>query len=189
MIFYSFFCYNNFMNELNFLKELLLSDDVINEIKNNKEELFKIIPELSHEVNFEHKHPYHHLDVWEHSLLVTSLVEKDFELRLCALLHDIGKPFCYEEGSDGIRHFRGHPIKSAEICNNIFKRLNINEELSNEMLYLILNHDTMIDNITNRELEIKRLKLQYADTYAHNPSIINKRLKRLDEVKKLLFKI
>ena len=177
------------MNEIEFLKKILLSDNVIEEINNSKELLFKIIPELAYEVSFEHNHPYHHLDVWNHTLLAVSLTEKDFELRLCTLLHDIGKPFCYQEGLDGIRHFKGHPIKSREISEKILSRLKFEESLKNEMLYLIENHDSFITKIDNKELEIKRLKIQYADAYAHSPSIIDRRIKKLDEVKLLLFKI
>lgn len=57
-----------------------------------------------------------------------------------------------------------------------------------EILYIIENHDSIIDtnNIKNRSTEIKRLKVQYADAYAHSPSIIKKRILRLNSIKELI---
>ena len=85
-----------------------------------------------------------------------------------------------------MRHFKGHPSKSKEISNSILKRLNI--EPKDEILYIIENHDTPIDtnNINDRELEIKRLKIQYADAYAHSPSTIQKRILKLNAIKELI---
>ena len=37
-----------------------------------------------------------------------------------------------------------------------------------------------------QELEIKRLKVQYADAYAHAPSTIQKRILRLNAIKELI---
>ena len=36
----------------------------------------------------------------------------DIDIRLVLLLHDIGKPFSYQEDGN-IRHFKGHAQKSA----------------------------------------------------------------------------
>ena len=53
-------------------------------------------------IGFEHKHPHHHLDVWNHTLLALSYSPKDFDIRLVLLLHDIGKPHSYQD--EEIRH-------------------------------------------------------------------------------------
>ena len=81
--------------------------------------------------------------------------------------------------------FKGNTKKSREISERILTRLNI--EPKEEILYVIENHDTPIDtnSIKNRELEIKRLKVQYADAYAHSPSTIQKRILRLNAIKEL----
>jgi len=105
-------------NDLIILKNILMQEDVALSIKENKAILFDIIPELKDMVGFEHNHPHHHLDVWEHTLLALSKSPKDFELRLVLLLHDIGKPHSYQD--EEIRHFRNHPLKSAEISNVTF---------------------------------------------------------------------
>ena len=65
------------MKDIEFIYNVLMSDDVENTIKENQEELLKIIPELKDEIGFDHKHPHHHLDVWNHTLLALSMSIKD----------------------------------------------------------------------------------------------------------------
>ena len=49
------------------IKEILMEDDIVKSINNNLEELLLLIPEIKYMIGFEHKHPHHHLDVWEHT--------------------------------------------------------------------------------------------------------------------------
>ena len=79
------------------LQEILLTDDIVKSINDNMDDLLLIIPEIKNMIGFEHNHPHHHLDVWNHTLLALSLSENDFDIRLCLLLHDIGKPFSYQD--------------------------------------------------------------------------------------------
>ena len=165
------------------LERILTSLNIEEEIRNNEEFIFDLIPELKYEVDFPHNHPHHSFDVWNHTIEALKHIEPDFELRLIVLLHDIGKPFSYQDGTDGVRHFKGHPSKSKEISEHILTRLHI--EPKEEILYIIENHDTPINphKIKNRETEIKRLKVQYADAYAHSSSTIQKRILLLDSIK------
>lgn len=80
--------------------------------------------------------------------------------------------------------FFGHPRVSKEISKRILDRLNID----NKDVYIIENHDSIIDtnNIKDRNTEIKRLKAQYADAYAHSPSTLQKRILRLNSIKDLI---
>ena len=70
-----------------------------NSIKENQDIIIKYIPELKYMVGFDHKHPHHHLDVWEHTLVVLQNLNEsnDLELKMAGLLHDIGKPFSYQD--------------------------------------------------------------------------------------------
>ena len=168
------------------LESILTSENIEEEIRYNEDYIFSLIPELKYEVGFEQKHPHHSFDVWNHTIEALKHIEPNFELRLIVLLHDIGKPFSYQDGEDGVRHFKGHTKKSREISEGILTRLNI--EPKEEIRYVIENHDTPIDTntIKNRELEIKRLKIQYADAYAHSPSTIQKRILKLNAIKELI---
>lgn len=167
----------------NELYNILLSDDVVSTINNNLEMLLDIIPELKDIIGFEHKHPHHHLDVWNHTLLALSYSSKEFELRLVLLLHDIGKPHCYQEGE--IRHFKGHPQVSSNISYKILKRLNFKDEDINKLCYLIKEHDNPISNkeiINNIELATMKYKVQCCDALAHNPTKLEKRIKYLLQI-------
>lgn len=49
-------------------------------------------------IGFEHRHPHHHLDVRQHTLeAIRNLNSSDIELIMAGLLHDIGKPFSYQD--------------------------------------------------------------------------------------------
>jgi len=162
------------MNER--LESILNSEVLIVSILENLDDLFKIIPELKDMVNFEHKHPYHILDVWKHTLLALSLSPNDFEIRLSLLLHDIGKPHAYTEGE--VRHFKGHEKVSSEMTKTILERIGYEEEFIKRISYLVLKHDTTLTEEEikeDRELSYKRFVISYCDTYAHNPDKIEKR--------------
>jgi tRNA nucleotidyltransferase (CCA-adding enzyme) len=153
-------------------------------IIDNLDYLLDLIPELKYMIGFDHKNPHHHLDVWNHTLYALSLSENDFELRLCLLLHDIGKPHSYQEGE--IRHYNGHALKSSIMSKGILTRLGYKEEFIDEVCYLIRYHDTPItkkDIENNYELSVKRYKIQICDAMAHNPEKLEKRIKYLNKVK------
>ena len=172
------------LNSKIFIQELLTSDDVVDSIKSNLDELLEIIPELKAMIGFVHKHPHHHLDVFEHTLLALSKSENDFEVRLVLLLHDIGKPHCYIDGE--VRNFKGHPKVSKEISLNILKRLIYTDKFIEEICYLIEKHDDIIireDIENNYDLAYKRYLVQECDALAHHPDKLDKRIKYLEKTK------
>lgn len=169
------------------LKKILLQEDVVESTNNNIDTLLNIIPEIKDMINFPHNHPHHHLDVWKHTLLALSLSKSDFDLRLCLLLHDIGKPHSYQDGK--IRTFKGHPLKSSIITNEVLNRLNYKHDYIREITYLIENHDTSINRknvINNYELCFKRYLIQYCDALAHHPDRLEKRILYLKRTLDLL---
>ena len=108
------------------LKDILLADDVIKSINDNMDYLLNIIPEIEYMIGFNQKNPNHHLDVWNHTLLALSLSKNDFDIRLSLLLHDIGKPFSYQDLI--VRHFKNHQSISSIMANNILERLDYDIE-------------------------------------------------------------
>lgn len=157
--------------------KILMTDNVVNSINNNLDIILNLIPELKDTIGFEHNHPHHHLDVWNHTLLALSISPKNFEIRLVLLLHDIGKPHSYQD--EEIRHFKGHPKVSSQISFHILKRLNFNDDEIKELCYLIENHDNPITEeeiINNKELTIKKFNIQLCDGLAHNPLKLEKRI-------------
>lgn len=168
------------------LNELLINRTFLDNI----DILLTEIPEINNMIGFEHKHPHHHLDVWKHTLLAMNYYQgNDLEILMALLLHDIGKPFSYQD--EEVRHFRGHPLVSRNISEEILHRLEYNSEFIDHVLYLITTHDTMIniDKLDNNPTMIlKRLEVQYCDAYAHHPDKVQKRITKLNEIENNLMK-
>jgi len=161
--------------------------DVVSSINSNLEYILEIIPELNDIIGFDQKHPYHHLDVWNHTLLALSMAPRDFDIRLVLLLHDIGKPHSYQEGE--VRHFEGHAKVSALMAFSILKRLHFDDNEIALFCYLIEQHDSLITEneiIENKELTIKKFKIQCCDGLTHNPTKLSKRLLYLGEMNERL---
>lgn len=169
------------------LETILLSDDVSGAINDNLSYLITIIPELKAMIGFEHRHPKHHLDVWEHTMLALDLSEKDFDIRLTLLLHDIGKPHSYQD--EEIRHFRGHAEKSVEMSKKILYRLGYEEDYINYICSLIKYHDTKITSEmikNNYDFCTTLLKVQIADGFAHNPNSLEKKKQYFNKIEEKL---
>ena len=169
----------------NEIQNILLS----NCVAKNQNRLFKYIPELENMMGFEHRHPHHNLDVWEHTLAVLKNLNDvtNIDLKMAGLLHDIGKPFSYQD--EEVRHFHGHPEVSKDMSINILNRLGYDKNFINNVAYLVLKHDTPIEpeNLDNSyEMVKKLLILQYADAKAHHPDKIKKRIDFLDNISKQL---
>lgn len=171
------------------LYEILMTDNVVDSINNNMNFLFKIIPEIKHAIYFDQKNPQHHLDVWNHTLLALSKSKQNFDVRLTLLLHDIGKPFSYQDGNDGIRHFKGHPDKSCDITNNILKKLGYDIDFILKICYLVKYHDepiTLSEIEDDINLQKERFEVQRCDALAHHPDHLEKRIKYINEIETLI---
>ena len=169
------------------LEEILTQVDIVASIKDNLDYIIEEIPEIRFMINFPQNHPHHHLDVWHHTLLALSYSNNDFQIRLALLLHDIGKPFSYQD--EEVRHFHGHADVSGKMAAIILERLGYEEEFIKEIVYLIKYHDTKIteEDVTNNiELALKRLHIQECDSRAHHPDYQAKRLKYIEDTKKLI---
>ena len=109
-----------------------------------------IFPEITPCIGFDQNNRYHKHNVFEHLTTVTDLCKSNkFEIKLAALLHDIGKPASYIEDEEGRGHFYGHPVVSHDICKDM---LPLNLRLSrNELdltLKLVAEHDARVSPTT-----------------------------------------
>lgn len=102
-----------------------------------------IIPEIITCFDFNQNNKYHRHDVYEHILnVVDNCNTTKFEIKMAALLHDIGKPKAYTEDMDGCGHFYGHPQISYEMSQNILRSsFKISTEQLDRILELVLYHD------------------------------------------------
>ena len=102
-----------------------------------------IIPELKQCYKFNQNNKYHIHDVYEHTLCVVDNCKTiKFEIKMAALLHDIGKPNCYSEDENGFGHFYGHPEVSKVIANSVLSNdFKVTRDEKELILKLVENHD------------------------------------------------
>ncbi|MDW8800519.1 HD domain-containing protein [Clostridium sp. A1-XYC3] len=131
------------------LSKILVSDEPVDGIIALKESglLQYIIPELNPTIDFEQHNKHHDKDVFNHTLAVLDNVPNKLELRLAALLHDIGKPKCFTIGEDKQGHFYGHNEVSAQISRKVLKRLRFDNKTINKVSLLVFEHMSKFDKI------------------------------------------
>ena len=133
-----------------------------------------VIPELCNLVGLE-QNKYHSDDAWGHTMNVLNLVSKRpfygssrLEVRMAALLHDIGKFTTKSIDDKGRVHFYGHELDGADMSENILRRLKYSNDFINEVKFLVKNHmRTKQWGDTCEYMKDKTLrKLQYQCGYA-----------------------
>ena len=162
------------------LDEILMDSDVVGSLYKNMDTLIELIPEVKNMMGFEHKHPHHHLDVWNHTLCALCRAPMDFTIRMAILLHDIGKPHSYQEGE--IRHFKHHPMVSGLMTVKILSRLGFSQEEVQEISDLVVLHDDLMTDEfikANYAMAQKLFQIQYCDALAHHPQKLERRIKYL----------
>ena len=98
-------------------------------------------PELRPMVDCEQGH-WHHLDVWDHSLLVLRHVAPlaDETLSWAALLHDVGKPETRALDAKGHTRFFGHEDLGARRAAGLLRRLRLSTREIEPVARLVRNH-------------------------------------------------
>lgn len=96
--------------------------------------LEKILPELSLGKGMAQRADFHHYDVLEHSFRAANYAPKS--VRLAALLHDVGKPFC--QIRDG--HVHAHPEEGERIAKEILQRLKAPKKMETQVCALVKWH-------------------------------------------------
>ncbi len=102
--------------------------------------LCRVIPELQACVGFDQRNPHHEFDIFTHTAKVLEALPPTTELRLAALLHDIGKPETFSLDEDGVGHFFGHAHRSAALADTILRRLKAPTAMREEVVFLVKHH-------------------------------------------------
>jgi len=93
-----------------------------------------ILPELTDGKGMVQNKKFHKYDVLEHSLRCAGYA--DPSIRFAALLHDVGKPYCFKQNTN----FIGHEDEGARIAAEILKRLKAPKKLTEETAKLVELH-------------------------------------------------
>lgn len=118
--------------------------------------LEKIIPELTAGKGIAQRADFHKYDMLFHSLRTVKYAAP--EVRLAALLHDVGKPFCHLR--DGNSH--EHPKEGASIAVNVLSRLKAPKKVIENVRDLTLWH--MYDfNCMVKENKLRKFFVDHCD--------------------------
>lgn len=99
-----------------------------------------VLPELYGCVGVTQNEKYHKFDVFKHSIYAMDNIEPVLDLRLAALLHDIGKSVTRKEQPDGRITFHKHEVASARMASHLLTRLGYPTKTRKFVLSLIRNH-------------------------------------------------
>jgi poly(A) polymerase len=141
-----------------------------------------IAPELEEGVGMD-QGPYHHLDVWSHTVEVVANTDpRDLTLRLAALFHDVAKPRC-RVVRDGKTTFYGHDEEGARMTREIMGRLRFPTETIEDAARLVRHHMRFLGMREFTESAARRVlrdlgdqteqfvELCEADSAAHAPGV------------------
>lgn len=117
-----------------------------------------IVPELMDGVGVSQNH-HHIFTVFEHnlrSLEYTANKKFSLEIRLSALLHDVGKPLSKRGEGPGAT-FYGHQVIGAKMAARIMDRLHFSKEITEKVIGLIREHMFVYDPETVTDAGARRL--------------------------------
>ncbi len=103
----------------------------------------RIFPELALGKGMAQRADFHKYDVLEHSLRAVKYAPP--HIRLAALLHDVGKPFCMQR--DGKYH--EHPVEGEKLAQNALTRLKAPKKTVERVCSLVKWHMYDLDCKTN----------------------------------------
>ncbi len=147
------------------LIKLLLGDNVLNVLREYKEVIAVVIPELVPTFDCKQNNPWHVYDVYNHIINAVNSAPKSEVIRLTMLLHDIGKPFVKTTDNKGIDHFKTHANAGAEIAKKVLKRFNVSNKIYDEVTTLIYYHQA-VENVD--DIRVKRWLSKIGEEYTRN---------------------
>lgn len=163
------------------------------------------IPKIKDMFELPQNNPYHIYDVWGHTIHAVEAYSCDCEedlnpidliTSLAVFFHDIGKPHCYQDGEDGIRHFKGHGKVSADMTDTIMKRLRFDNDTREKVVQLVYYHDATFEvgekyvkrwlNKIGEEQFRRLLNVRRADIKAQAYTEQESRLQKIDNIEYIL---
>lgn len=173
------------------------SDDFCVELLLYKDVFSLFIPELKDMFDFPQNNHWHIWDVFGHTIHAVEYCDSDdLTVRLAVFFHDFGKPHSYQDGEDGIRHFKGHGKVSADMTDSIMKRLRFDNETRNNVVELVYYHDATFEvgkkyvkrwlNKIGEKQFRRLLQVKKADNKAQNLELSSDRIKKLSEIEALI---
>lgn len=131
----------------------------------SKEELNTLLgKDFSMMKGYSQNNPHHCYDLLEHTIKTAEAIDcvelsKDeiIELKIAALYHDVGKPiFAFEK--NGKKVFYNHAIESRRIAEKELRKISMDEDVLNRILFYIEYHDAFVSFKCPDEIKDKNNK-------------------------------
>ncbi len=177
------------------LKSLLVQPHAGETLRQHREIIAQVIPELRPCFDYRQNNPHHCYDVWEHITRSVESIRPDPLLRTVMLLHDIGKPSKHTVDEKGVDHFKLHQLAGADMANDILRRLKSDTASRKRITALIAEHD---NRIPPEVRPVKRfiskydydffadwLEVRRADTLAQSKFMREEKLSELEELERI----
>ena len=158
-----------------------------------------ILPEFDRCMETAQNNPHHKYSVGEHTIVSIGNARPDRILRYTMLMHDMGKPSCKTTDEQGIDHFYGHQEVSAQMANDILRRLKSDNETRRSVSRLVRYHDLTCGltgksvrkaiSLIGEDLFPLYLEVKDADTRAQSDFRFQEKMDYLEEVRHLYRKI
>ncbi len=169
------------------LSKLLCGKDAGRILREYKDIIFFVLPELKATDNCGQNHERHIYDVWNHTVAAVESIPPEPALRFAMLFHDVGKPQCKTTDENDIDHFYSHGKASKKIAYDILTRLKTSNKFKEHVCNLVEFHDFLPDKISKKTYKkyiaklgmdtVKELFLvRKADVSAQNPRFLQESL-------------
>lgn len=124
------------------LSKLLCGSGAVEILREYADVVAVVLPELEPMFGFDQHNPFHHYDVWEHTLhaLAAAPPEMDADLRFAVLLHDVGKPLCLTFDEKGLGHMYGHEKAGEPIADAACRRLHVPNATRERVVHMVRWH-------------------------------------------------
>lgn len=133
----------------------ILTGEFAEKILNGFREVIAVfIPEIKPCFDFDQRTIHHKYDVYRHITHSVGIIKNEPILRLSMFFHDIAKPLVATEDTNGTRHFKGHQQASADITQNVMRRLKYPNAVIDDCVKLVLYHDVRFNG---SKKQVKRL--------------------------------
>lgn len=177
-------------------KKLIMGKNSVEILREFADVIAIFIADVTPMIGFNQNNPFHCYDVWEHTLYALQQAEDNLVVRLAVLFHDIGKPSTYFEDEKGIGHFYGHNKASKQIVLDTLTFLKTETKLKSDVATLVDFHDRVINTteksvkrmifkIGSPQLFENLIQVKLCDIKAQNPSVVNDRIKSIEEISEI----
>ncbi|MDR1734385.1 MAG: HD domain-containing protein [Oscillospiraceae bacterium] len=145
------------------LNKLLCGEYAPQVLREYRELLAAVIPELAWQFDRDQLNPYHKYTLWEHTVRTIEALPCSGLNRWAALLHDVGKKDTFTTDAAGIGHFYGHAGVGAELTDRILQDLRFSNYSRTTITTLVKHH---MDTFEPTRKAVRRAVFKYGhDTF------------------------